>query len=101
MSLDIRADHMRLQSDLDAMSNAETYDLFGKPMVWHLDDPKGEGSLRPDYLVETFNIIGLEEYFRTGEMAIGSFASSHREADAVEPQIFDSYYTSPEIFWLQ
>ncbi|TRX91697.1 hypothetical protein FHL15_007479 [Xylaria flabelliformis] len=76
---DFRADHMRLQLDHDAMSNVGIYDLFGKPKVWHLDDSEGEDS-RPDYLVEPVNLIGLEKSFRTGKIAIDSFASSYRAA---------------------
>ncbi|KAI0544985.1 kinase-like domain-containing protein [Xylaria curta] len=98
---DFRADHMRFQLDLDAMSYVGIYDLFGKPKVWRLDNLKGEGSRRPDYLVEPVDIIGLDEYFRTGEIAIDSFTSSYRDGDAVKPQIIDSHYTPPEIRFLK
>ncbi|KAI1750257.1 kinase-like domain-containing protein [Xylaria castorea] len=97
---DFRPDHIRLQLDLDAMSDVKIYDLFGEPKVWHLNDVEGENGGRPHYLVEPANITGLEENYRTGEIAIDSFAASYREGDAIEPQLFDSHYTPPEIRFL-
>lgn len=99
-SLDFRPDHMRLQLDVDAMSDVKIYDLFGEPKIWHLNDSEGEDGRRPRYLVEPANIFAVEEKYRTGKIVIDSFSASYREGDATETQIFDSNYAPPEIRFL-
>ncbi|KAI8945598.1 kinase-like domain-containing protein [Xylaria longipes] len=97
---DFRPDHMRSQLDLDAMTEVRMYDLFGEPKIWPLNGPEEEGGRRPQYLVEPANTADLEEKYRTGKIAIDSFAASYREGDAIELHIFDSHYTPPEIRFL-
>ncbi|KAI0465869.1 kinase-like domain-containing protein [Xylaria cf. heliscus] len=94
---DFRPNHMRLQLDVDAMSDGRIYDLFGEPTIWHLNGSREESDRKPRYLVEPANIANLEEKYRTGKIVLNSFATSYREGDAIEPQISDSDYTPPEI----
>ncbi|KAI0448365.1 kinase-like domain-containing protein [Xylaria acuta] len=98
---DFRPDHMRLQLDVDAMGDVRIYDLFGQPKIWRLDDCEKENRRRPQYLVEPANTADLEEKYRTGKIAIDSFAAAYREGDSIEPQIFDSHYAPPEIRFLK
>ncbi|KAI1364057.1 kinase-like domain-containing protein [Xylaria arbuscula] len=99
---DFRPDHMRLQLDVEAMSKIAIYELFGEPRVLQLDGSQEEdkGKPRPRYLVEPANIADLEWKYRTGQIAIDNFCSSHREGDETKPHIFDIHYPAPEIRFL-
>ncbi|KAI3333720.1 kinase-like domain-containing protein [Ustulina deusta] len=99
---DFRPDNMRLQLDLDAMSTVNVYELFGEPRVWHLKGSReGNNDKRPRYLVEPVSVASVESKYRTGQIAIDNFSASNREDDAIDPQIFDTHYTAPEIRFLK
>lgn len=90
-----------MQLDLDGMSKVRIYDLLGKPKVWYLDNVEENGGARPRYLIEPANMADLEVKYRTGKIAIDTFSASHRAGDVVEPQIFDTHYTAPEVRFLR
>lgn len=94
---------MRLQLDVEAMSNVAIYELLGDPRLWHLDESQevNKDERRPRYLVEPANIAELEWKYRTGQIAIDNFSSSHREGEATKSQKFDGHYTAPEIRFLK
>jgi len=90
---------MRLQLDWRSLSDKKIYDLLGAPKVWHLGNGNNDG--QPRYLVESADINKLEEEYRTGKIAIDSFAASYRIGDTIEPQIHDVNYTPPEVRFLK
>ncbi|KAI2628222.1 kinase-like domain-containing protein [Xylaria nigripes] len=100
---DFRPDHTRLQLDFDKMTGVKIYDLFGEPKVWHLKDSKeGEdANRRPKYLVEAANTADLEAKYRTGQIAVDSFATAYLEGEKIEPRVLDPNYAAPEIRFLK
>ncbi|KAI1170084.1 kinase-like domain-containing protein [Nemania sp. FL0916] len=98
---DFRPDHMRMQLNLEAMSEVKIYDLLGEPKVWHLTDHHDDGGGgQPRYLAEPADMADLERNYRTGKIAVDSFSSSYREGDATKPQISDIHCTAPETCFL-
>ncbi|KAI0532986.1 kinase-like domain-containing protein [Xylaria digitata] len=83
---DFRPDHMRLQLDLDTMKG---------------DFQEEDNGRRPRYLIEPADVNGLEFKYRTGQIAVDNFSTTHREADAIEPRIYNTHYTAPEIRFLK